>query len=128
MRSYFALLSLLVLAGCGGGGGGAAGGGGGPTPPPPGPTYTLDARVYGFTTTGGTVTFAGSTTSGGDSTGQVAQGSTVTLTAHPASGYAVQAWYQSNNDAATTTTNTVTVTSEGQVVKVQFYLMPIGTG
>ncbi len=125
MSRYLATCLFLVLAGCGGGGGG---GGGGPTPPPPGPTYTLDARVYGWISTGGTVTFAGSTTSGADSTGQVAQGSTVTLTAHPAAGYTVQAWYQSNDDTELGTTNTVTVTAEGQIVKVQFMLIPHAPG
>jgi len=73
--------------------------------------YTLTASVSG---SNGTVT---------PTTGTYADGTTVTLTATPASGYQVASWSGTGDDSATTATNTV-VMDGNKTVTVTFEVIP----
>jgi len=74
--------------------------------------YTLTASVSG---SNGTVT---------PTTGTYADGTTVTLTATPASGYRVASWNGTSDDSSTGTTNTVVMDSN-KIVTVSFESIPV---
>jgi hypothetical protein len=75
----------------------------------PVPTYTLSSSV---STGSGTIQ---------PTSGTYNKDTVVTLTATPQSGYHVKAWHGTNNDASTSTTNTVTMSSN-RTVTVDFEL------
>jgi len=72
-----------------------------------------------------TVTIVGSGSVSLDpSGGTYEEGTTVTLTASPASGYQLASWSGTNNDSSTSLTNTVTMNTD-RTVTVTFELIPI---
>ncbi len=83
-----------------------------PIPSPPAPTtYTLNASVGSGN---GTIRPA---------FGTYSHGAVVTLSAVPGAGYQVKAWHGTNNDASTSNTNSVTM-STNRTVTVDFEIIP----
>jgi hypothetical protein len=60
----------------------------------------------------------------GCSTGQYHTGEVVTLTASPAAGWEVDSWYGTNNNASTSTTNTVTMPASNRSAGVNYTQTP----
>ncbi len=77
------------------------------------PTYTL--TVNATPSSLGTATVS-------PLTGPYYDGTIVTITAHPNTGYMVESWTGTNNDSSTSLTNTVTMTSN-KTVSLQFKLL-----
>ena len=63
--------------------------------------------------------------SSGCGTGQFTAGAVITLTADPANGHHVVGWSNTNNDASTATTNTVTMPAANHTVSVSYEPIPI---
>jgi hypothetical protein len=82
-----------------------------PVPPAP-PMYTLSGSVIGGN---GTIS---------PISGTYNQGTVVTITASPASGYRVKMWQGTDNNTSKSTVNTVTMNANRTVI-VEFELMPI---
>jgi hypothetical protein len=82
----------------------------------PAPCYSL-TRTHSGSGADPTASPANST---GCSTGQYVAGAVVQLTASPASGWQVQSWSGTNNDASTATTNAVTMPDSARTISVTY--------
>jgi hypothetical protein len=84
------------------------------------PCYQLTLHHTGQ----GSTPNATSLNSPGCATGQYSAGQVITLNANPAAGWRVKNWIGTNDDASTSTTNTVTMPANAHTVSVTYELIP----